>query len=451
MSVSRTAKFKAHDPTGHKLRCVRRAVEQYSSAYWTLLDQLRSCEEQLAKQGSKTGITSLIREVGDIDLEGALRAGMIEDAAFNLLSYFELQDATWPAPPPYREKETSKLLDELVGTPLPTQQETAIKNALKTEPKDALRPVYLSKYRHVPILRSDDGEKLWIAAKIPTQGKETYLPGSFIRDVTGLPKRNRTTSYVLFPIECGRWHMHRFFREGVPKSCRVQVDGDEVYFHYAFSFDPPSRKDPSTVLGIDRGRAVTGAWCVVDLDGSPIQEGDSMDADVRSHLKEIDRKIADTQKKGGEVGALWDARRRFVRHTLHHIANRIVHSADQHNALIAFEDLSNITGATGSSNLNRGLTRSQYGRLYDLVEYKAEERGLYVVEVAPQYTSQTCACGHTDPDSRVDRDTFRCVQCSRERHADRNAAHMVALRGVEYLSGGGYDTFSSFVRSLELA
>jgi IS605 OrfB family transposase len=175
-----------------------------------------------------------------------------------------------------------------------------------------------------------------------------------------------------------------------------------------------------------------------------------MQQDVRDRLKTIDDEIADAQNRGADESELWDRRRRFVKHTLHHIANRIVNKAERHNALIAFEDLENIKGATGSSNLDRGLKRSQYGRLYDYVEYKAEERGLRLVEVAPQYTSQTCPCGVTDPDSRLSRDTFQCMACGYEEHADLNAAHMIGLRGLEYITGGGHESFGHFVSQLDL-
>jgi IS605 OrfB family transposase len=413
------------------------------------MDALRPHEQVLNEESSKSGLIQRIKSLHEPNVSGSLRAGLLQEAAFNLLSYFELEGASFPAPSPKTGESVDSLLSTLLEGVMPVQKESEIKWALRREPGDYSRPIYLSKFRHAPILRSGNGEKLWVAAKIPTQGKTTYLPGEYIRDVSGLPKRNTTESFVLFPIECGRWHFHRFFREGKPTSCRLELDGDEVYFHYAFQFDV-EKESPESVLGIDRGRAITGAWCAVQHDGTKIQEGASMNSSVRERLKAIDKEIADTQNRGGDPSSLHEKRKHFVEHTLHHIANRIVELADRESALIAFEDLDSITGATGNSNLDKGLKRSQYGRLYDFVEYKAEERGLRVMEVAPQYTSQTCLCGHTDPDSRRDRDTFRCTECGREAHADLNAARMVALRGVEYLSGGSSGTFGDFVQGLNL-
>jgi len=454
-TTSRTAKFKAHDPTGHKLRCARTAVDQYSEAYWDFLEQLRPHEAELRQADSKRRMRAIAKDRASVSVKGALRSGIIEDALFNLLSYFELdgngdaQDASWPAPPPPVSASAEEVLQGLTGGLPSIKRETELKNALKTKPSDLRRPVYLSKYRHAPILRSDDGEKLWVAPKISPMGKETYLPGQFVREVSSLPKTCTTASYVLFPVELGQWHMHRFFRKGTPKSCRMEVDGEDVWFHYAFTFGT-ERIEPEAVVGIDRGRAVTGAWAAVTREGELIERGASMEAGLRERLTSIEEQIAEAQRRGADPAPLWEKHRRFVHHTMHHITNRIVELADRHSALIALEDLDAISGATGNSNLDVGLSRSQYGRLRDQVEYKAEERGLRTVSVAPQYTSQTCPCGHIDQDSRPSRDAFRCVKCGHEDHADLNAARMVALRGLEYLRGGGFESFSDFVQHLNL-
>lgn len=449
MPYYRTAKFKAHDPSGHKLRCVKSAVRAYSEDYCEIMNTLRPHEAALAEDTTKSTLREKVRGAIDTTVSGALREGLIDDAVTNLMSYFELDGASFPGPSPQTGKPVDELLDRLT-TGIPSlETENQIKWGLRREPEEYTRPISFCRFRNAPILRSDDGERLWIAAQIRNGGKKSYIPAGAIREMTGLPGVGYTKRYILFPIECGRWHMHRFFREGTPKSCKVQVKGDDVFFHYAFEFNA-QHEEPEAVVGVDRGRAITGAWATVGMDGQRIQAGASMQQDVRDRLKGIDEKIADAQNRGADESELWGRRRRFVKHTLHHIANRIVDEAERHNALIAFEDLENIKGATGSSNLDRGLKRSQYGRLYDYVEYKAEERGLRLVEVAPQYTSQTCPCGVTDPDSRLSRDTFQCMACGYEEHADLNAAHMIALRGLEYITGGGHESFGHFVSQLDL-
>jgi len=70
--------------------------------------------------------------------------------------------------------------------------------------------------------------------------------------------------------------------------------------------------------------------------------------------------------------------------------------------------------------------------LQKYIDYKAEEFGIRVEEVEPDYTSQQCShrgCGFTHPDNR-DGDVFRCLKCDKELHADYNAARNVGWRLV---------------------
>lgn len=63
---------------------------------------------------------------------------------------------------------------------------------------------------------------------------------------------------------------------------------------------------------------------------------------------------------------------------------------------------------------------------------KAPELGVYVAKVNPAYTSIQCnRCKHIDKQSRVDRDTFKCVKCGYTEHADVNASINIALKGQE--------------------
>nr|WP_255291475.1 transposase [Natrinema sp. CBA1119] len=68
------------------------------------------------------------------------------------------------------------------------------------------------------------------------------------------------------------------------------------------------------------------------------------------------------------------------------------------------------------------------------VEYKAEEYGIDVDDVAPAYTSQRCShseCGFTHEDNR-DGDEFGCLKCGKQLHADYNAARNVGWRLVQH-------------------
>lgn len=82
----------------------------------------------------------------------------------------------------------------------------------------------------------------------------------------------------------------------------------------------------------------------------------------------------------------------------------------------------------------RGL--SNWARCYfaNRLQVRASEEGIWVNEVWPAYTSQTCSvCKTIDSKSRVNRSAFRCTSCKSEFHADINAARNIARIGQERL------------------
>ena len=440
MSYHRTAKLKVHNPSGYKLRRLKRIQRRYTQFYVDVLrrfddeDTLRALTELTA-----TNLKKRVRgEIPD-GATGAVKSGLIEDIAQGLQTYFDTPDANYPAPSDKQAQPTGELLDALTSE-MTIEEENELKWALRRKSETYTRPIQFARFRDAPILKSKDGEKMWVAIKTPKAEKKTHFPDCDtlrpIRGKTDWSGKRASRKWLLLPIETSRWHMYRFFDKGTPKTAKITIEDDEVYVHYAFAFDDPEDRTFQSVVGIDRGRAITAAYAAVRPEGSVIEDGSSIKHDLRRRLKEIDRQIADDQAAGRDPGDRWAKRRRLVQHSLHHIANEIVRLADENDAVIALEDLSNISGAPGGQ-FNKGLKRSQYQRVAELVEEKAEERGLWPVEVHPAYTSSTCPeCGTRDLDSRESRDTFRCTNCGHDAHADLNAARMIAIRALWNLNGG---------------
>jgi len=111
--------------------------------------------------------------------------------------------------------------------------------------------------------------------------------------------------------------------------------------------------------------------------------------------------------------------------TLHRISNELVAEARDYGcSVIAFEDLTDIRDRTGASWGHKWA----FTRLYEYVEYKAEEHGIDVEQVDPENTSRRCStCGFTHPANRKNED-FECLKCGYENHADYNAAKNIGLR-----------------------
>jgi IS605 OrfB family transposase len=110
---------------------------------------------------------------------------------------------------------------------------------------------------------------------------------------------------------------------------------------------------------------------------------------------------------------------------LHRISNELVSEARNHGCtVIAFEDLTDIRDCTGASWGHKWA----FNRLYEYVEYKAAEYCIDVEQVDPENTSRRCSeCGFTHPDNR-ESDSFDCLKCGYENHADYNAAKNIGLR-----------------------
>ncbi len=97
--------------------------------------------------------------------------------------------------------------------------------------------------------------------------------------------------------------------------------------------------------------------------------------------------------------------------------------------------------ATAKAGLNRRILESAWGQVRSYSQYKARRAGKLVLDVPAQYSSQACAqaqCGYTHPDNRLDQARFVCQRCGHTDNADRNAAKVLAARGMAMIRSGGY-------------
>lgn len=122
---------------------------------------------------------------------------------------------------------------------------------------------------------------------------------------------------------------------------------------------------------------------------------------------------------------------KYVKHVLHTVANGIVEEAVEHNCDgIIFEKLDGIR-----EDLPEAKWHSMWAfrKLKSLVEYKAEEQGVFVDTVNPKNTSKRCnECGCVREDNRHQSE-FECQACGKSNHADYNAAKNI---GELYLLRG---------------
>ncbi|MFE6758013.1 RNA-guided endonuclease InsQ/TnpB family protein [Streptomyces sp. NPDC057684] len=129
---------------------------------------------------------------------------------------------------------------------------------------------------------------------------------------------------------------------------------------------------------------------------------------------------------------------RHVKNQNHIIAKTIVTEAERTSAGISLEELKGIRQRVRLRKPQRVALHSwAFAQLGEFIVYKARRAGVPLVFVDPAYTSQMCCeCGHTDKKNRVDQGLFICRGCGVVAHADRNASHNIASRGVTVWNAG---------------
>lgn len=123
----------------------------------------------------------------------------------------------------------------------------------------------------------------------------------------------------------------------------------------------------------------------------------------------------------------------FKNSTNHKYSKYVVDMAVKHNCgVIQMEDL---TGISDGEKKGTFLGNWTYYDLQQKIRYKAESKGIEIIMVKPNYTSQRCSkCGcinKKNRDAKVDQAKFKCVTCGFETNADFNAARNIATPYIE--------------------
>ncbi|MFE2142227.1 RNA-guided endonuclease InsQ/TnpB family protein [Streptomyces sp. NPDC059456] len=160
----------------------------------------------------------------------------------------------------------------------------------------------------------------------------------------------------------------------------------------------------------------------------------------RARQLELRRKLQAKGTKSAER-LLKKRSRKEARHTanINHIVSKaIVTTAERTGSGIALEDLTGIRSRVRLRKDQRTSLHSwSFHQLGTFLEYKARRAGVPLVYVDPAYTSQQCSeCGHIDRKNRVDQATFACRACGFLVHADDNASHNIAHKGVTVWTAG---------------
>ena len=219
------------------------------------------------------------------------------------------------------------------------------------------------------------------------------------------------------------------FRES---TLRYDATTDEFYLHVSTrrvnDEDAEASTDTGhsdqTVLGIDLG---VNSLAVSST--GTFWKGDDYD----HWCREFEKRRGEMQKRATQAGhnallRLGKREEAWRKQYIHTVANELVSEAIDYGCdVIVFEDLTDIRERLPHATWHHIWA---FRRLFEYVEYKAPEQGVFVEQVEPNYTSQRCSrmdCGFTHEDNRHG-EHFECQKCGYEVNADYNAAKNIGVR-----------------------
>jgi len=132
-------------------------------------------------------------------------------------------------------------------------------------------------------------------------------------------------------------------------------------------------------------------------------------------------KLPSTSSKSGQ---------RLIRHVRQEI-NRAVNEcfAEYPNVQFAYEQLSVATMKHRARAMNAYMRASNLAHIPKQIAWNAAKRGIQATRVKSAYSSQECSvCHSVARKNRPDQQTFCCVVCGFQTHADLNAARNIERR-----------------------
>jgi len=222
-----------------------------------------------------------------------------------------------------------------------------------------------------------------------------------------------------------RVHLHRDLPKGKICSCVFRRDVNGWFVCFQVKIDDVERRSVSSAVGIDVGIKTLAATSDGLLIPNP-----RVARRAEGELRRRQRALARCKKGSGrrrKVRAQVTRLHAKVKNTrstsLHQISAMLVKRYDA----IGVEALN--TKGLARGILARDVHDASWGRLRELLRYKAERAGAHFIEVDPKFTSQTCPeCGQVARKMLANR-THRC-DCGCVLDRDVAAARVILARAV---------------------
>jgi len=299
-------------------------------------------------------------------------------------------------------------------------------------------------------LQGDPNVELYSANKQQAQRfykrikPEREYPLSIRKDLIRVERRDTKLScyWVRIPVKLRRGGVW----VAVKPHCEITDDleiceskllrrSGEYFLHLTVKREVELKTSYSSVLAIDLG--IRHAACSVDTQSGETHFHGRELREVRGHFFHLRRRLGE-KKLLKVIKRIGNKENRIVNDQMHKIAKTIVDEAERLNAIIAIGKLGGIRANGKGRRFNRKLNSWPFWKLRQYIEYKANWRGIQVVEVSEAYTSQRCwRCGAIGVRSGKHHGLFECPRCGLRENADRNGAFNIGRRALGQVSKVG--------------
>jgi putative transposase len=299
-------------------------------------------------------------------------------------------------------------------------------------------------------LRGDSSVELYSANKQQAQRFYTRVkpdreyPLSIRKDLIRVERRDTkiTRYWVRIPVKLRRGGVW----VAVKPHCEITNDleiceskllrrNGEYFLHLTVKREVEIKTSYPSVLAIDLG--IRHAACSVDTRSGETHFYGRELRRVGGHYFHLRRRLGE-RKLLKVIKRIGNKESRITNDQLHKIAKAIVDEAERTNAVIAIGNPKGIRCNGKGRRFNRKLNSWPFWKLRRYIEYKANWRGIAVVEVSEAYTSQLCwRCGATGVRSGKHHGLFECHRCGLKENADRNGAFNMGKRALGQVSKVG--------------
>jgi hypothetical protein len=235
------------------------------------------------------------------------------------------------------------------------------------------------------------------------------------------------------PIKLAAYHRKTLDGKTINTSVTLNMRSDGWWLTLSYDEVVPIQTEPSSpVIGVDVGIVnflTTSTGKHYGTFHGKLRERQKRDREKRRRKAKLRRclekkgikNLPSTRSKSGQ---------RLARHVRQEI-NRAVNEcfAEHPNAQFAHERLSVATMKYKARAMNAYLYASNLAHIPKQLTWNAAKRGIAIRKVRSAYSSQECSvCHYPDRANRPDQQTFCCVVCGFQTHADLNAATNIEAR-----------------------